>query len=243
MKKALFISAIMLLITSVQAQKVTVNANYYKMKLGVRTQLYKAMAEHNAKYRPAGSPYAVKIYNLTGGPHHGELLILSNSGISFKERDGLKPQPDDLYNDWAKNVSPFLESMTGGDIMVYRKEYSSTAGAYAAAADKAMSTCYALNSSKLNSEFWDIVKKLPKVFDRVGRNTVAYVPVTGVERLCFTWRFPNGWAELDNDTSLQKAYDEVYGAGTYEKDIKIFRSYIESRTSTLMTLNKEISSK
>lgn len=243
MKKILFVTSVLLFFSAATAQKVTVSATYYKMKLGVRTQLYKAMSEHNAKFRPAGSQFAIKVFNLTGGPHHGELLVLANSGISFKERDGLKPQPDDMYNDWSKNVSPLLESMTGGDVLVYRKEYSSSAGAYAATADKVLSSCYALNSSKLGSEFWDIVKKLPKVFDKLGRNTVAYVAMTGTERLCFSWRLPNGWAELDNDTSLKAAYDEIYGAGMYAKDVAIFRSYIESSTVTMMTLNKEISSK
>lgn len=243
MKKQLFLFLALLVAVAGFSQKVTVTATYYKVKIGARNALKQGMAAHLAKYRPAGSEYAIRVLNVTGGEHNGELLVLANSGVSFKQRDDLKPQPDEMYDDWAKNVSPHLEAMTGGDILIYRKDYSSKLGTLTSTAEKSVSTCYSLIPSKMGKEFWDIVKKLPKVFDRMGANTAAYIAYTGSDRLCYTNRYINGWAELDNDSILKKSYDEEYGAGSYDKDVATFFSSVEKKSTVMLRLNKDLSSK
>jgi hypothetical protein len=240
MKKVIFFFLAIISFLGIMAQETTLNANYYKVKMGHRNQLYKAMAEHNAKYRQAGSSYAVVAYNLVGGEHHNEVLLLNNIGKSFKDRDQMPPIPvgaqDDLYN----TVHPHIEAITGGDLMVYKKEYSNSA--FNDRSEKSMTTVYYLKFN-VGSDFWDIVKKLPKVWDKAGMKVAGYVPTTGSTRLILTRRMPNGWSELDENKSLAKAYDEVYGIGSYEKDIQIFRAGVERKDATLMTMSKDMSSK
>lgn len=240
MKKVLFILSVMLAVISGIAQEKTLNAYYYKVKMGHRNLLYKAMATHNAKFRPAGSPYAMIAFNLFGGEHSNEILILSNVGKSFTERDNLTPVPAEAQDDLFNSIHPHLEDITGGDLMVYKKEYSNSE--FGDRAEKALNTTYYLKFN-VGKEFWDIVKKLPAVWDKAGMKVAGYVPTTGSSRLVLTRRMPNGWSELDENKNLAKAYDEVYGKGAYDKDILIFRAGVERKDVTMMTLNKEISSK
>jgi hypothetical protein len=91
-------------------------------------------------------------------------------------------------------------------------------------------------------EFWDVVKKLPKVWDKAGIKVASYT-TSGLNRLIFSRRFPNGWKELDEPAKLKTAYDEVYGKGAYEKDMAIMRTYVVENETTYMTLQPDLSSK
>jgi hypothetical protein len=44
-------------------------------------------------------------------------------------------------------------------------------------------------------------------------------------------------------STLKTAYDEVYGKGTYEKDMAIMRTYVVENETTYMTLQPDLSSK
>lgn len=240
MKKTSLLMLSMLVAMTMLAQEVTMNVNYYKSKLGHRNELIKAMAEHNAKFRPAGSTYAVVAYNLVGGEHNNEILMLSNLGKSFKDRDLTPTASKEAQEHLYSTVHPHIEAITGGDVLVYRKDYSNSA--FNERAEKALTTIYYLHYN-VGNEFWDVVKKLPAVWNKAGMKVAAYTPTTGSSRLFLTRRMPNGWSELDENKSLSKAYDEVYGAGTYEKDIKIFRAGVERKDAVMMTQNKDMSSK
>jgi hypothetical protein len=240
MKKMLIALTLMMVAAVSYAQETTMNAVYYKVKLGHRNMLNKAMLEHNAKFRPAGSNYAVVAFNLVGGEHNNEVLMLSNLGKSFKERDLMAPASKDAQDDLYANIHPHLEDITGGDVLVYKKEYSNSA--FNDRAEKALTTQYFLKYT-VDDEFWNVVKKLPAAWTKAGMKVAVYTPTTGSSRVFFTRRMPNGWSELDENKNLAKAYDEVYGAGTFDKDVKIFRSYVEKKDAIMMTLNKDMSSK
>ena len=54
-------------------------------------------------------------YNLVGGEHNNEILILSNLGKSFKDRDQMIPASKEAQDDLYANVHQHLEDITGGD--------------------------------------------------------------------------------------------------------------------------------
>ncbi|MFM6938373.1 MAG: hypothetical protein ACKOXH_11915, partial [Aquirufa sp.] len=91
-------------------------------------------------------------------------------------------------------------------------------------------------------EFWDVLKKLPKVWDKAGIKVATY-STSGLNRIVFSRRFPNGWKEMDEPSKLKTAYDEVYGKGSYEKDMAIMRTYVVENETTYMTLQPDLSSK
>jgi hypothetical protein len=222
------------------AQLTTVNSYYYKVKMGHKTQLNKAMASHNARFRPAGSPNAVVAYNVFGGEHNNEVLVIGNLGKSFKDRDLMAPASPEALDDLYTNIHSHLEDITAGDVLVYRKEYSNAA--FDERAEKTLSTVYYLKPT-VGKEFWDVVRKLPAVWDKAGMRIAGYTTQTGSTRLVLTRRMPNGWSELDENKDLAKAYDEVYGKGAYDREIQVFRNGVERRDAMMLTMNKEMSSK
>jgi len=239
MKKLLAFLPLLCILIASNAQEKTLNVSYYKVKLGHRALFNKAMEEHNAKYRPANSSFSIVVYNLMGGEHNNEVLILSNLGKSFKERDNAPAPPAGAQDDVYNTIHPQLEAITGGDLLVYKAEYSNSA--FSDRADKAVTTTYFLKG--VGADFWNIVKKLPAAWNKAGIKIAAYMPSTGSSRLVLTKRLPNGWGELDENKNLSKAYDEVYGIGSYEKDMQVFRGGINTIDRVMMTLNKGLSSK
>jgi hypothetical protein len=241
MKKLLLISAICLMTSSVFAQANTANFLYYKIKTGQRAAFNEALKTHVAKYRKAGSPYAWAVFNLVGGSHHNEVMALYNVGTSWAQRDEISNMPTntEASNDFYLKVSPFIEGVTGGEIISYQADYSNSSPAERTA--KVRSNILTLKYAPAQ-EFWDVVKKLPKVWDKAGIKVASYT-TSGLNRLIFSRRFPNGWKELDEPAKLKTAYDEVYGKGAYEKDMAIMRTYVVENETTYMTLQPDLSSK
>ena len=241
MKKLLIISAFCLFSLCSIAQAITANFIYYKVKSGHRAAFNEALKTHVAKYRKANSRYAWNVFNLVGGSHHNEVIAFSNIGLSWAQRDELSnlPTNTEAANDFYLNVSPHLEGVTGGEIITFQADYSNSLPSESSA--KIRSNILTLKYAPAQ-EFWDVVKKLPKAWDKAGIKVAAYT-TSGLNRLIFSRRFPTGWKELDEPAKLKTAYDEVYGKGAYEKDMAIMRTYVVENETTYLTQQSELSSK
>lgn len=241
MKKLLTLSIFCLLTLTVFAQANTANFQYYKVKPGHRGAFNEALKNHTAKFRKAGTSYAWAIFNLTGGSHHGEVMSLYNIGTSWAKRDELSaiPTNTEAADDFYLKVSPHIESVTGGEIISYQADYSNSNPAERSA--KIRSNILTLKYAPAQ-EFWDVMKKLPKAWDKAGIKVATY-STSGLNRIVFSRRFPDGWKEMDEPAKLKTAYDEVYGKGSYEKDMAIMRTYVVENETTYMTLQSDLSSK
>lgn len=241
MKKLLIISALCLFSLGAFAQANTANFQYYKVKSGHRAAFNEALKTHVAKFRKAGSVYAWAVFNLVGGSHHGEVMTLYNVGTSWAQRDEIAAMPmyTEAANDFYLHVSPHLEGVTGGEIITFQPDYSNSNPSERSA--KIRSNLLTLKYAPAQ-EFWDVIKRLPKAWDKAGYKVATY-QTSGANRLIFSRRFPNGWKELDEPSKLKAAYEEVYGKGAYERDIAIMRNYIVENETVFMTLQPDLSSK
>ena len=241
MKKLLILSMLCLGTLQVLAQANTANFQYYKFKIGHRGAFNEALKNHVDKYRKAGSPYAWAVFNLVGGSHHNEVMALFNIGKSWAQRDEMSalPSNQDAADDFYLKVSPHIEAVTGGEIISFQAEYSNSNPSERSA--KIRSNILTLRYAP-SQEFWDVIKRLPKAWDKAGIKVATYT-TSGLNRLIFSRRFPNGWKELDEPAKLKTAYDEVYGKGAYEKDMAIMRNFVVENETTYMTFQPEISSK
>ena len=193
MKKLLIISALCLFSLGAFAQANTANFIYYKVKSGHRAAFNEALKTHVAKYRKAGSRYAWAVFNLVGGSHHNEVMALSNIGLSWAQRDELSnlPTNTEAANDFYLNVSPHLDGVTGGEIITFQPEYSNSSPAERSA--KIRSNLLTIKYAPAQ-EFWDVMKRLPKAWDKAGYKVATY-QTSGANRIIFYRRFPNGWKE------------------------------------------------
>lgn len=137
------------------------------------------------------------------------------------------------------NVSPHLDGVTGGEIITFQPEYSNSSPAERSA--KIRSNLLTIKYAPAQ-EFWDVMKRLPKAWDKAGYKVATY-QTSGANRIIFSRRFPNGWKELDEPSKLKTAYEEVYGKGSYERDIAIMRNYVVENETVFMTLQPDLSSK
>lgn len=240
MKKISLIILSISVLSTVLAQRTTVNTAFLKVKLTERLDLYKGMAEHNAKYRPAGGPFAIIVYNITGGIHNGDLLVLSNIGKSFTDRDNAPKPTEEQTKDLYEKVYSHVESVSEADVMKYSKTYSS--GGFNERSEKVYNVAYYLKFGT-GSDFWDLFKKLKQVWTKLNRNVAVYIPATGSNRVIISQRMTEGWSTLDQEDAFNKVYEEIHGKGSLEKDFKLFASYVERSEAMMMTLNKDLSSK
>lgn len=240
MKKMYLTVLTVCLFSALVAQETTLNCAFLKVKLTERQSLYKGMAEHNATYRQASGPFAIAVYNITGGVHNGDILVLSNIGKSFTDRDQAPKPTDEQTQDLYHKVYTHVESVSDADVMVYRKEYSSSP--FSERTEKILNTVYYLKYSA-GSEFWGLFKKLKQVWEKANMKVAVYRPITGSNRVVISNRLPKGWSELDAENKFSDVYVQLFGKETLEKDFKLFASFVEKQETMMMTLNKELSSK
>ena len=184
MKKLLVMIALTLISSATFAQQKTstVNISFWEVKMGHRTQFNTAMETYLSKFTSVkdGIP-EVTGYNITGGNHHGEYLIVNNSGKSWADRDVVTPPTmENIRRDeyWELNIAPHLEGVTG-DILVYKPEMSNL-GVDDKSAEKRVVTEYTvINGSKALT---DQLRKMPKVWDKLGRKMGVWVTYTGIAR-------------------------------------------------------------
>jgi hypothetical protein len=248
MKKQLLMVALTLISFAPFAQQktFTMNSGFWKIKMGHATSFVDASEAFITKFLPVkdGKPLMTG-YNITGGKHHGEYLFSNNVGKSFTDRDVVTPETIDNIrwrDNWNLTVAPHIESITN-DIFVYNPELSNLVGDEKS--EKFVVTEYTVkNNSKA---FDDVLKKLPKVFNKLGRKIGITSAYTGGNRYNVIRYLPNGWKDLDDlkDSDISTAWDEVYGKGSWDKDgVSLIFANGWSRTDRfMMTLNKRLTSK
>ncbi len=246
MKKLLVMIALTLISSATFAQQKTKteNISFLEVKMGHRTQFNTAMETHLSKFTSVkdGIP-EVTGYNITGGNHHGEYLIAQNSRKSWSDRDVVTPTTMENIRQteyWELNIAPHLEGVTG-DILVYEPEMSNL-GVDDKSEKRVVTEFTVINGSKALT---DQLRKMPKVWDKLGRKMGVWVTYTGVARYFAVRYLPNGWKELDDekDDEFAIAYDEVYGKGSWDKDRLIFTNGWTNTDKFMMTLNTRLTSK
>jgi hypothetical protein len=248
MKKLLVMIALTLINSATFAQQKTSteNISFLEVKMGHRTQFNTAMETYLSKFRSVkdGIP-EVTGYNITGGNHHGEYLIINNSRKSWADRDVVTPSTmENIRREeyWELNIAPHLEGVTA-DILVYKPEMSNRGVDDKSAEKRVVSEYTVINDSKALT---DQLRKMPKVWDKLGRKMVVLMTYTGVFRYYVVRFLPNGWKELDNAITGEEfaiAYDEVYGKGSWDKDRLIFTNGWTNTDQFMMTLNERLTSK
>lgn len=241
MKKILLFVLLLVATASTFAQEKTLNSAFYKTKMGHGWQFQTVFGAFVDKFWPANGNNPRVAYNITGGQHHTEVLVIYNIGKSFTDRDLTNNIPDGYWDYFNFNVAPHVDNIIG-DVMVYRPDYSNSA--FGDRSDKAINTLYEIKGIGNSKVFTDILKKFPKVWDKMGLKVACYTTTTGTDRLITARRLPNGWKELDDTSSnFPTVYDEIYGKGSFDKDAIVVSSWRTRIDRFMITKNKEMSSK
>ena len=129
MKKQLLMVALTFVSFALFAQQKTstMNTAFWKVKMGHSNTFVDASETFLSKFFPVkdGKPQ-ITGYNITGGKHNGEYLIINNIGKSFADRDVVTPPTMENIrwsDNWNLNIAPHLEGITA-DLLVYKPEMS-----------------------------------------------------------------------------------------------------------------------
>ena len=246
MKKQLLMVALTLISFAPFAQQKTstMNSAFWKVKMGHSNSFVDASETFITKFFPVkDGKTPISGYNITGGKHHGEYLFLNNIGKSFADRDVVTPPTMENIrwsDNWNLNVAPHIEGITA-ELLVFKPEMSNIGPDDKA--EKFVNTEWTVtNSSKA---FTDVLQKMPKVWNKLGRKIGIWVTFTGETRYYLVRYFPNGWKDLDDtkDSDFATAWEEVYGKGSWDKDGVIFANGWTRTDRFMMTLNKRLTSK
>jgi hypothetical protein len=247
MKKQLLMIALTLIgyASFAQQKTLTLNSGFWKIKMGHATSFVDASEILLTKFFPSkdGKPQTYG-YNISGGKHNGEYLFSNNVGKSFTDRDVVTPATKDnirWFDNWNLTIAPHVESITN-DILVYRPEISNIG--VDEKAEKFVSTEWTVKNGG-SKGFADVLKKMPKVWNKLGRKFGVWSTFTGETRYYVVRYLPNGWKDLDDskDSAFATAWEEIYGIGSWDKDSLIFANSWSRTDRFMMTLNKRLTSK
>ena len=240
MKKYLLFLTLLFTSIFTFAQRQTTSRSFHKIKMGHGAAYDDGMEKHNTKFFPISNSRAMVIWNITGGKHDGERMISDANPRSFAERDIPRTWPEGLVDSWNINVAPHLESRQT-EVLVFRPEFSNSKIGDNKEVEKVLQTEYTImNYSKAAN---DIRMRFPKVFDKLGWKMKIFETYTGEQRVITSRRLPNGWKDLDDMQDFGAAYDEIYGKGSWEKDVLIMNNYWRRTDRWMMTRNIALSSK
>ena len=240
MKKYLLFLTLLFTSIFTFAQRQTTSRSFHKIKMGHGAAYDYGMEKHNTKFFPISNSRAMVIWNITGGKHDGERMISDANPRSFAERDIPWTWQEGSNDSWNINVAPHLESRQT-EVLVFRPEFSNSKIDDNKDVEKVLQTEYTImNYSKAAN---DIRMRFPKLFDKLGWKMKIFETYTGEQRVIHSRRLPNGWKDLDDMQDFCAAYDEIYGKGSWEKDVLILDNYWKRTDRWMMTRNKALSSK
>lgn len=226
------------------SQATTIQSSLYKIKVGHNLAFRAALEDHVNKFRKSGSPYELDVFYITGGTHRGEYRFNTRVGFSWEQRDASPSLTPEMQNDFAKNVAPHIEGITGGETYIYSKKNSNTPF-------KSTDTNPSRTSRTMMwylkfsppTEFWDVVGKYAKYWDKRGHLNIVLFSATGPSTLSFVRRLPNGLKELDGANVNREVWEELYGKDSFDKDMATMRPYIGGTEQFFATRVPSLSSK
>ena len=240
MKKYLLFLTLLFTSIFTFAQRQTTNRTFHKIKMGHGVPYSVGMEKHITKFFPISNSRAMVIWNITGGKHDGERMISDANPRSFAERDIPWTWQEGSNDSWNINVAPHLESRQT-EVLVFRPEFSNSKIDDNKDVEKVLQTEYTIMIYSKAAN--DIRMRFPKVFDKLGWKMKIFETYTGEQRVIHSRRLPNGWKDLDDMQDFGAAYDEIYGKGSWEKDVLILDNYWKRTDRWMMTRNKALSSK
>jgi hypothetical protein len=244
MKKIKILFTLVFASIAVFAQETTMTTQFHKIKVGHGTAYTDASEILINKFFPLnGGKDGFIGYNITGGKHNGEKLYAYDRGRSYADRDVTPPPTIDNIrwaDNWNSTVAPHVESQEV-DILVYRADLSNSK--FEERADKSLVTEFTIKGIGSRKPFTDILKRFPRVWDKLGWKIAIYTTTTGTDRMMLVRRLPNGWKELDSTPDFATAYDELYGKGSFDRDAIVVSNWWTRTDRWMQTKNLRLTSK
>lgn len=177
-----------------------------RAKPGKEDDLRAALAAHAAKFHK--DDYRWRLGEFQSGPNEGMFLITEGptSWTVLDDRGDLGPAH---MQDYATNVLPLVATNTPNTFHVYMDELS-TVGA-TQYSNKALLVHMVVKPGR-NDDAVAQQKKWKGIYEKLGLNVgVWHMVFSGANEYTAVWRMKNGLKDIDENFSLHKTCDELYG--------------------------------
>ncbi len=187
----------------------------YTVKLGQRDMFEKGLAAHNKKFHNA-DPFKVGVFRVESGPGSGEYVLVMGP-VTFSQIEG-HPSGTEHDGDWQKNVLPYVESISESNYwrvdkdITYRPEGSATY-------NKSRLRFFTLNPGQ-SDRFKAAIQMIADVYKAKKYNatyTVYWKYGASQGPHVATEIGMNSWSWFDQPNTIQKDFEEVHGAGSWQK--------------------------
>jgi len=233
---ALLLSAV-LSITTLNAQEAKTDygmaeVTYMMPKTGMEKAFEDAVKAHNEKYHKEG-PYKANLdYILTGKETGWYVWVMGP--CTFTDLDS-RPNDDAHRMDWDKNVSPKVykygrnEYWRYNDKLSYRGDASDNA--------KLENLWFLDIADGKGDEFRGFMEKVKKAYEKKGKgHFMLYFNQFSEDNgrdAAIVWTMDK-WGEMDmDDGGIKDSYEEIYGEGSWEKALDVWRSAVTSVKSQM----------
>jgi hypothetical protein len=204
-------------------------AGYITAKAGQSEMFEKGITAHNRKFHNA-DPYKVAVFSVLSGPNSGKYFVALGP-VTFTQIEG-RPASDEHGMDWEKNVLPYVADE--GETSYWRQDKDNV---YNAPGSDKFTRARFRNFTLMPGQrdrFSALLKQVTAVYKAkalpasysvyfkwgasVGPNVIAEIDV-------------EHWSFFDLPDTWKKDFDEVNGAGAYDRFIEDMTLSID-RTKT-----------
>lgn len=214
----------------------------YRVKVGQEENFKKGMAAHNKKYH-AADPYKIHVFDVLTGPNSGA-YFLAMGPMTFTQMDG-RPSGDDHDADWAKNISPYVESV--GETVYWRLDDENLFAPEGSDNWPLSRWRHATIHPGEGDRWEENMKKVVEVYKAKNYNAAfrAYRRwgAARESHVITEMNLPN-WAELDREVNFREDFESVHGANSYQRFLEELAIAVdrEKTYDELVKYNTELSS-
>lgn len=235
------LAVILPLSAAAEAPKTSIIASSYRVwvKDGHDEAFKKAIAAHAQKYHVGAWKW--RVYEVTSGPDSGAYHIVEgpNSWSVIDERGDLGKAHGKHYE---TAMLPHI-SKTGPNYNAsYMAEHSTTAAGNFS--NKTILNHVVPKPGRVKA-YLDSLKATKSTWEKRGANIAVWsLAASGEPAIVVARRLKNGLKDLEpGDKSFSASYDEINGAGAYDKSMEEYARDVERRYSELIEYRAELSSK
>ena len=232
MKKSLTLTSIALFLvcsvfaqTSAEKPASILETMYIMPKRGMEDKFEAAVKTHDAKFHPEGK-YAASLRKVEYGEKAGWYVWVFGP-TSYSALDTRPTKEGGHDADWSATIDPLVE--TYGETRLFELDENLSYGFDASKASKYREVWMVDLKPGTHYRFKALAEKLKKAYESMGtgsfiiHNNVIHTS-TGPD-LAIVWSF-NTYDEWSKDMGAKKAYEKLYGEGSWQNMLKEWQDII-----------------
>lgn len=221
-------------------KKNVINTNRVFAKVDKVLEFEKALAAHAQKYHTG--EWKWRVLEIQSGPDAGGYQITEGPN-SWDQIDGRGNLGEEHNNDWNKNVAIYLTDRGSSSYSVYQDSLSSVAMADYA---KFVNITHFYPKIGWGYKLRETFMKFKKVWEAGGESVAVYQATSsGAPQFAVATRYKQGLKEREDGfrKPFKDRYEDIYGKDSWESVEEMYKKYVDSLWSELLSFRADLSSK